>query len=74
VTAFFFAYQDEMRIFNWLYLTLIPMTLWSLRGDSSRNLEDVRSAESSDPKGLSGEETRPVTVLLAAISEEKKEG
>lgn len=48
IISFFFALQDEIRIFIWFYLILIPMSLWSWREDHSQNLKPKRSNEISE--------------------------
>ena len=56
--AFFFALQDEIRIFIWFYLILIPMSLWSWRKDSLKDVKPPKSDEISIPQVSSLKENK----------------
>ncbi len=73
LTAFCFAYQDEIRIFTWFYLILIPMTLWCWRGDSLENSRDVKSDPILAAQPLFSENPRPVTMQLSAVWDRSQE-
>jgi len=62
--AFFFALQDEIRIFIWFYLILIPMSLWSWREDSVKKLQPLSSNEISNTKTSSLKEDEKPTFSL----------
>ncbi len=67
--AFCFAYQDEIRIFTWFYLILIPMTLWCWREDFRKNLKHDEAVQISEILPSFKEQTKPIEVEPVAVSE-----
>jgi hypothetical protein len=63
--SFFFALQDEIRIFIWFYLILIPMSLWSWREDSFKDTKPPEGDEIFTPQHLSSKkDEEPILSLI----------
>lgn len=64
IVSFFFALQDEIRIFIWFYLILIPMSMWSWREDSFKDTKPPKSDEIFTPQILSSKEDKELIPSL----------